>query len=530
MVKDMKLARLATFRITSASTPGVYSRFGAIAKDVIQHLPLVLVLIALSVLVMYLPWFMNLSGLHYKPDVLYHNAPGIYLVMLTTTVYLLGLVLSSSENEARTQALIDILPASTWKHLLYKVTAGFILITFWVVFAGIFMGGLSGRGLELFSTLTSGSHRVLGAMEFTSSGTVKFLQFAGAFMTALLTGMLFESLALAAIAGMVIYATLSQLIGSYLMSHQSNVTSLSFLTLGSYIAVLTLLYRPVVRYNRRRHNTSAAEATRASNRISKGMYLHLAGLSFDPPNRHVLRFPAVLAILSTGLIVLVPHSDLFIVGVGFYPMVAAAMGASAWTADERNGARFLTYSLPVTRNQLFWPRIGAITAAALVYGLCLLVVVGAAAVVFGSEQRRDQFLSELDKQGMMMILCVAGAVVTAYLGALFRLFFRSIIITAIVAVVIVLVWGTIALVGSDQLYAWSEGNKTELTIHGLWLALVGLGLPLLCMWITYCRSHLLERPEAVRARVALVLFFLLVVWGGFLLATPPTHLIKIVLG
>jgi hypothetical protein len=206
--------------------------------------------------------------------------------------------------------------------------------------------------------------------------------------------------------------------------------------------------------------------------------------------------------------------------------------SGVWVREERVAPRFSVYTLPLTREQIFWPRIRAVIWCSLATATCVSIGLMAIGVHMYIKDPVKNPLEDIPVEAFFLLY---GALLSlGQLSAMFRLFYGNRLIAAVFACMVLFPW---FFIGGQAwvLFAQTEGYASpprpgslpmswSLVTYTLWIIAVITGLPLLVSYLGFCRTKLLETSERTRGVVSLVVFLLLIVWGSFLVLTVPTQL------
>lgn len=238
-----------------------------------------------------------------------------------------------------------------------------------------------------------------------------------------------------------------------------------------------------------------------------------------------MRAPSLLAVewrqkrVLLGILALLPL--LHLVGVrwiepfsvvGWAWPAGAFVGASLFTARERDGSRFLLHVLPIGRGRLAAGRLlGGLVAGGLYLAECLLVL-WAATALSGNPGYRELGAGELPLSVLIFVLFYG----TSFLiGASLSPWLRSTVVAAVLA----LVWTWLLLIaffiGSEIAEAfWSSGLSTAWGCTGALLVLLAVN----AAWSTG-RSRSFEPLPRKDLRVVLTVFALWLVIAGIIIGS-----------
>ena len=532
-----------------------YRATGVFAKDIVHHANVLVTMLLASCFALYLPWVGKLmDGRTYdlNMQLITSNAASIYLSMLIACAFVFGLVLSSDEVESRTITLLDSLPCSRYRHLAYKFLAGAVMLIVWAITAALLMGWLSENGLTLLLALMRDKIALFSvALDYPGTGPITLLQCASLLLTGLVSGLLFQGLAGSAILGILAYCAYLLVVGHLFIEKNYSDSAVNWINavgLIAWAAFMIFLYPRVFRRTHD-HRSDAAGRIEATSRSWRDVTSFLqyrrtrtTKVAFDPPDRYLLRVPVatlcgfilvVLPLVSWAIGIANMNLYFWIPIIGF-PLAVALVGTGAWLPEERQSARFSSYTLPVSRSAIFWPRVRTTMIAAVLLSLCTLT--GMMLTVYAAMKPGDRF--ELLERIPWELTIAVGAVFSLFLlGFLFRLFYSSRMIATAFAAMVTLAWIPAAVASMSNfasLHGVPRGGTlasadipAECFIYGFWMFAVICALPIGVSYLGFCRTRLLETSERTRGSISLVLFLLLIIWGGFLLATPPTDIYTI---
>ncbi|MBX7246663.1 MAG: hypothetical protein K1X53_14295 [Candidatus Sumerlaeaceae bacterium] len=440
--------------------------------------------------------------------------------MLVVSAYAIGLAVMFEERESKSWMLFRLLPCRPGVILFQKLVAAILLLAFYFVCA-LFLSWLQtgGRVYEI-----SG-----GAISFASAlkrgGEPEAIM---AVVAALVTGLalpllLPPNLTVVAIAGpaslgLFIYAV-QFLWGSPFFPPTRAEGALS-ITLFIWSVVMFAimvhrLYKPNFSLSDEVPELQVVQV--ANDRVSKK--------PFDHPVDHHLRYPflaALVAALFAPLLFEEIEKSEGAFALILMPVLGALIGIAVISDAERVSDRFAMYGLPISRSQIFWPRIRALA------GRCAILYL---AWIFGVIMAGSLSKNSSWQAWSFGLIAFAGLFSAALLGFLFSLFVRLKLVALILTGSLELVWciafGTMLLGGYDEFIPIGPG---EVPVYIGWALIVMLGLPLLALYLAFCRSYLLETSEGRRGLVLLIVGFFLQVWGATLLVTSPYYLYVVIFG
>lgn len=517
----------------------LFRNYGLIAKDLVQQGRLVVIMLIATVLVQFAPWI-SLDLSDHTRQALYQVAPDVFHAMFIATALLFGIVLSSDEVEHKTTTLLLAQPISPLGVMLRKLVVGLLLLGAWVVLAGLTLGFISGYGLEMFSVLGRQNFRLLTLMDSFQGAPMVPLVGLSLLITGLTFGWVFRTMVSSALLAAVAFFAYLTLLDKVLapvgwppMQRQAMHVAGYLIWLGLMVYLFPRLYRRST-YAEGLKDFSIPALERA------GQYLRFRRrgkvLPFDPPHARLLRMPAVyLAMFYLVSLPLLAGDGPGMLFVLLLPAPAAFVGAAVFTPEERYSSRHFIYALPLVRTRTFWLRARSLGIWGTFIGAAFFV--GFAIAVWKSSTPGHRNDIESLPVYVPLVIC-AASVILFVLGGLYRLLFKSRLAAAFFAYVTLiscLVISVISFSNFLRMEGISGGDSqvripTSAWFYLLWMCCVGIGLPLLALWLAYCRSHLLETSEGLRGRLALLLLLLFVGWGGALLSAAPTHLLSILTG
>ncbi|MGI8906007.1 MAG: ABC transporter permease [Candidatus Sumerlaeaceae bacterium] len=526
---------------------------GVFAKDLLHHFKIVVTMILASCFAVYLPWLAELfDGRNATPPMqkLQENAASIYLALLITSAFVFGLVLSADEVENRTLSFLDTLPCSRMQHFMHKFAVGAVMLLIWTIVAALLMGWLSDNGFALLRSLVRDKIQLFSvALDFHSSGPITLLRCISLLVTGLACGFLFQNLAPSAILGILVYCTYLVTVGK-LFVRKNHTDQTIMLINGVSLAVWTLLmvaaYPRMFRHTHTYRADAAARVEASSpwwQRITSFLQYRRTRhtrVPFDPPHRYLLRLPVtllcVVCAITPGVNALTKVEadnapNLYLMLMFGVPVTVALIGSGLWLPEERVSPRFAVYTLPITRQRIFWPRIAAAGVALLaIYLSCL---VGFSFIAISKFLENGWRIESFPLEMPLFTLGVLGALMSC--GAMFRLFYKSRLIATVFSCMVVFAWALVAAqswVGYAHTLGYRSPPRLYDTwmgfaplLYALWIMLIVVGLPVLVSYLGFCRTRLLETAERTRGSISLVLFVVLIVWGAFLINTVPAQLI-----
>ncbi|MCB2153957.1 hypothetical protein KQI84_03670 [bacterium] len=486
-------------------------------------------------------------------------APVWFVLFLNIFAYALGLAMYGEEEESESRLFANRLPVSAIRLVFAKLLSGLLLIASWsVVFLpiGLWLNQAPHNATRAFpfgelfflGSILSVFLLVAGMTAAAWHRRTMIAAFAG-FVEIGLVWMVFYQAAMAFFPGRWIYDWAS---ASGLNADNTVFGPLRTLLLSApFVAPLgipLLLLLLGIRVSK--FEDVPAESSfrfRALGRAGTAR----GGLSLrTSASYRILHVPTLLVGILAGLIA--PIALVRFVGAELTPIIHTGcavvfpmfLGAIACVPIERYSPEFFINALPVSRRRHESQRILGLLIAAFVLAVALVgsgLFLGSDAILRASNRLIEWLSSAPSAAWGLVYILYDGAVLfliaaaSILLGYLFRLYCRSIIISPILTALPAIAWyWVIYEVSGDAMmlmympdvrpFAGLLGGLSAL----VWPAIVAIGLPILAIWITTCRSPLLEQSERRRTAIAILLALLLTTWGGMALSVSPIDILTII--
>lgn len=513
------------------SMAGWFRRFGVFGKDVYRYAVIPLLVPASTVLVMLLMVGVTRGGRREQLlGVLNEYMPVIVTLVTCMSAYIVGLAVGGEEEESRTRTFLDMLPGHGLLHFGSKLMAGAVLCCLGFVVSVLTMPLVVHQGPAAFLPSVLDIWReandafAAGAFMFISTAVMVLL-------TGLSLGLQVKSIAGAAALGLFLQGLEFAAIANFANTAEQRICWIW----GYCAAMIWLGWKALSRPRQECRRNLSEEAVQEIYETIKGP--RESG-RFLPPHVHILRTPGTLLLWGMlgliGVSLMVKQREIGLVvptfGLG---LAGLLLGASAWIPEERESQRFFVYLLPVHRDQLFWRRVLGLVRWCI---LMWLLVWGGVLLGMTSWYDRSPLAHLNDRGGIADILrmfAVLGGLTLfaplslGFLGLLFRLLHRSMLVSAALSVMVGFTWW-VALASTMKQAPIGNMDQWHVALMEVgWRALVCVGLPLLSSFIAFCKSPLLRQSEGLRGVFTLLLLAMLIVWGVFLIGISPSDLIAV---
>ena len=533
---------------------------GFLGKDLVQFAPVWLAIgVCLLLLLILRPVALAFSSAR----VFAASNETWFILLLNILAYALGLAMFGEEEESETRHFAGRLPIRVRQLVLGKILSGALVLFLWVLVFypvttafSLFFNAVGGEligPLELVLPFCMALTLLIGGMTAAAwhtrtvvaavAGGVE-LGVAWVLMHRLLTA-LFPSL---------LGLNLGAFGDYYFNGGVQNTVGPAVLTVPAVAPVLApiLLLLLAIRVSTR-EDVPAGEAARMPRSV-EGIWGTLQKVRGGralraSPSYRILRAPAlalgVIAVLVVPELLVSIAGNEFRVLIYFGTAVSAplVLGVIACARIERHSESFFVSALPVSRFRHEMHRVLAMGIVA--------AIVAAALWTEGWGHFTDTFLrgeriiEELPAEevpfvlGSFLAFHFAFLFVVAFssilIGYVFRFFSKSFVVSLLLAAIPAAIWGFLLFgvsTNSVRLITFSGRFHSDLwSAFGamIWPTAVSIGLPMLLIWLTTCRSPLLEQGDGRRAAIGILLVFLLTIWGGFLLTLSPVDLVTIIL-
>lgn len=520
-----------------------YLHTGVVGKDLWRYLPLPFLTALLTSAYPIWRWMQG-QGVRAKPET-------ALLAGSIATAFVVGIAMADDEEESSTRRFLDQLPARGYRHALAKLASGALLVVCGTLCAWLLLDLTVGMPRSLTQNLVHPLEYNLDIKRLTPTQVawITLLLPLSQLLAGLGAGALARNLTLAVSVGILgqlaaygLLLTLAE--GVYGSNVETNV--LFLLGYGVVISLLGLwALLAAYRYPRQGSPVLAWPkwSTARSTRISE--HRSAVWSRWVPawhPLRSYLWIAAPLVFLSYPFFTWLEETrgkedELWILQTLILLAVAGNLfGSLLFTTSEHDATRFQGYALPLRRERILGRKLLMLAEDMAV--LWLMIVGGVLLAASVSLSLGSSWLStvliygwqEIRHDGALLVFVpelFVFSLVLSLLVSLFTLFLRMRLIAMVLGSGLCAIWFYVAaasiLTGPDL----PGRGLTDLVIKMLWTAVVGLGLPLLALFLSFCRSPLLESSPTRRGLAGLALAAFLLVWGTFLLTLSPMDLFRI---
>lgn len=468
---------------------------------------------------------------------------GVFLTSAAVSAFCIGIALTGEEEDSGTRRFMDQLPAKTLRHGWTKLLSGVLLVLLWAVCQSLLLASLTAFPSGLVRTIVDylydsyqARHTLLDADRMVALFLV--LLPIAQLLTGLASGALIPNLTLSVIVGVAL--EWMSMLAWFLVAEKclklntngDGAKLVTFLSMWSILCLGAYLWA----YSKpRQPRASLIERLRPYVTVELSLFHRSrSGSQLVFPEQKMLRSPlrtlAACALLSLPMFVWrIRGSEIFhdctMMSALFLVAAACILGSSLWSNAERDGVRFQGFSLPQRPDQMLAQRVKALLVADLWFIAWMVVALLAAFGLGWYMGKLDPSFLRAEQVGksLRIILPVSLDIVMAYfslslLVSFFTLLVRMKLIAMVLGVVVTGFWCV------------AGGRRPDTTLASaaylVWAEVVSLGLPLLLLFVGYCRSPLLELSEKRRGMVAAATCALLIFWGSFLLGLSPADLVK----